>query len=133
MRKYGFFYLLFKRTKQYRLASSIFIVFLGLVFSVYKVTATETTVTLGFSKDKIILKPTIKSPTPSQIIDEERGAAVVQYSDILPSQIKKNGRLPQTNEYIYFIQFIGWMLIGLTGFIILIDVDRGNTNRGNTI
>ena len=102
-----------------------FIFFLGFMSPTYAATTKATTVTVGFRKEATVAKPPEEKPIPSQTIDEGRGAAVVQYVDVIPSQIKKHGRLPQTNEQALPIQFVGWTLVGLTGLMMLIGAERG--------
>lgn len=103
----------------------VFIFFLGFAYPTYAAIVKETIVTVGFRKETTMAKPPEEKPIPSQTIDEGRGAAVVQYVDVIPSRIKKHGRLPQTNEQSLPIQCVGWTLVGLTGLMMLIGAERG--------
>lgn len=103
----------------------VFIFFLGFAYPTYATVVKETTVTVGFRKETTMANPPKDKPIPSQTIDEGRGTAVVQYVDVIPSRIKKHGRLPQTNEQALPIQCIGWTLVGLTGLMMLIGAERG--------
>ncbi|UQF22628.1 hypothetical protein M2909_05585 [Vagococcus lutrae] len=124
MKKYGNFCLV---DKSHLLLDVIIvsIFFLGFAYPTYAAIVKETTVTVGFRKEPTMAKPPEEKPIPSQTIDEGRGAAVVQYVDVIPSRIKKHGRLPQTNEQALPIQCVGWTLVGLTGLMMLIGAERG--------
>ncbi|WCG23086.1 hypothetical protein PML95_02230 [Vagococcus lutrae] len=124
MKKYGDFCLV---DKSHLLLEVIIvsIFFLGFVYPTYAATTKATTVTVGFRKETTMAKPPSEKPTPSQTIDEGRGTAVVQYVGVIPSRIKNNGRLPQTNEQVLPIQCVGWTLVGLTGLMMLIGAERG--------
>lgn len=95
-------------------------------YSTYAEITKETTLTVGFGKAAATVKPPVGQPSSPQTLEEGRGAAVVQYVEVMPNRIEKKGKLPQMNEQAFLpIQFIGWTLVGLTGLIMLIGMERG--------